>query len=259
MDHQEKYAYAVEMLSPFKNFLEVKDFRKFLLLILNLESAGPEAMLKQLGMAPKGKTVLPYNPAKKMYFTKVMSGFSISHQLTIYCPIDRVNEKFVNKADSEIFTKYLTEFERKKLLPKKFILINPEVVDYSQEVLTAKNVPKPSTPGIESLYLNLSELIATQNIKFIFLLECENADVAFILNMNVEPSHHSENSIQYFDVYVDEKKEMRGHSFIRMQNGKSDSDEIKMEFMDEIKDLTHSELFDSHFTIIVPISSMNKP
>ncbi|WP_371803910.1 hypothetical protein [Candidatus Lokiarchaeum ossiferum] len=259
MDYSEKYTYAVEMLSSFKNYLEVKDFRKFLLLILNLESMGPEAMLKQLGMGSKGKTILPYNPEKKMYFTKVMSGFSLNHQLTIYSPIERINTKFVNKSDSELFTKYLTEFERKKLLPGKFMLINPEVIDQSHKALSEKNSPKISTPGIESLYLNLRELIATQNIKFIFLLEADKADIAFIMNMNVEPSHDSENSIQYFDVYVDEKKEMRDHTFIRMKNGDSDSDEITMEFLDEIKDMSHSDLFDSHFTIIVPISSMDMP
>ena len=51
---------------------------------------------------------------------------------------------------------------------------------------------------------------------------------------------------------IDEDKKIRNHTFIRMKK-----EEIDMEFMNEIKDYSHSEIFKSHFTIIVKIKSFN--
>ena len=70
--------------------------------------------------------------------------------------------------------------------------------------------------------------------------------------MSFAPDHQSSNQIQYFDVYIDEEKKIRNHTFIRMKN-----EEIEMEFMEDIKNYSHSEMFKSHFTIIVKIKSFN--
>jgi len=115
-----------------------------------------------------------------------------------------------------------------------------------------KEIDNEIIPKIESLYTDLAEFIASQNLKFIFLLEDEVADILFTLNMSFAPDHQSSNQIQYFDVYIDEEKKIRNHTFIRMKN-----EEIEMEFMEDIKNYSHSEMFKSHFTIIVKIKSFN--
>lgn len=263
MNFKEKHAFALEKLSSFKNFIEVRDFRNMLLLSLNLESGGPEAILKQLGMGGSSpKTILPYNPEGKYYYAKIMSGLSMNDQLTIYLPVkNKLTEKFVNKGDSEIIKENLSKFEQKNMLPKSFALITPEIIDYSQQVLIDSNKKKEIIPGIDSIYVSLGELIATQNLKFIFLIEDEGdkPDIVFTINMSMDPQHHSENSIQYFDVFVDEKRELRDNIFIKMKTKDLKEGIIDMEFLKEIKETSHSELFNSHFTIIVPIKSFNPP
>lgn len=258
MNYQEKYQFALKALENYQNSLEISKFRNFLLLILNLESSGPEAMLRQLGMAPKGKTTLPYDPEKKVYYTKIMSNLSMKNQLLIYFPTEKMNEEFINKQDSSLFTKFLTSFERKNLLPSNYVIITPDVVDFSTHVLKDQNSPKPLCVGIESLYNNLAELILTQNSKFIFLLEGENADLLFTMNISLEPTSNSKNSIQFFDVYVDEKQELRDHTFIQMKKEAVKKGNLEMEFIDEIKELSHSDMFDSQFTIIVPVKSFKR-
>ncbi len=257
MNYEDKYQFALKALANYQNSFEIGNFRKFLLLILNLESSGPEAMLRQLGMAPKGKTTLPYDPVKKAYYTKIMSNLSMKSQLFIYHKTDKLSETFINKAESPLITDNLTTYESKNLLPSKFVIITPDVVDFSSHVLKDQNSPKPCCVGIESLYENLAELIITQNSKFLFLYEGEAADLIFTMNISMEPTSNSKNSIQFFDVYVDEKKEVRTHTFIKMKKEAVKKGNLSIEFLDDIKDLSHSEMFDSQFTIIVPIKSFD--
>ena len=46
MEYQKKYQIAMDSLLNFNNYIEISDFRRFILLILNLDSGGPEAMLQ---------------------------------------------------------------------------------------------------------------------------------------------------------------------------------------------------------------------
>ena len=251
MNFEEKFEFAKEKFKSFSNYLEISDFREFLLLILNIEGNGPEAIMRQLGMGSKNKAILPYDPHKNAYYTKVISGISMKNQLKIYIKSEKINESLQNKSDSKIFTENLSDFERKNLLPNKFSLIIPSIVDSLDENLNQiKN--KEITPVIESLFVDLAEFIASQNLKFIFLLEDDTADILFTVNMSIAPDNDSPKQIQFFDIYIDEDKKIRNHTFIRMKKG-----EMDMEFMNEIKDYSHSEIFKSHFTIIVKIKSFN--
>lgn len=251
MNFEEKYEFAKGKLESFSNYIEISNFREFLLLILNIEGDGAEAIMRQLGMGSKNKAILPYDPLKKAYFVKIISGISMKNQLKIYIKSKKINESLQNKLDSKIFTDNLSDFERKNLLPNKFSLIIPSIVDSLAEK-SEEIEKKEITPIIDSLYLDLAEFIASQNLKFIFLLEDDTADILFTVNMSIAPDNNSNDYIQFFDVYVDEDKKIRDHTFIRMIKEK-----IEMKFMNEIKDYNHSEIFKSHFTIIVKIKSFN--
>ncbi len=253
MNFEEKFEFAKEKFKSFSNNIEISktNFRQFLLLILNIEGDGAEAIMRQLGMGSKTKTILPYDPFKKAYYTKVISGLSIKSQLKIYIKSDKINDSLINKSDSKIFTENLSDFERKNLLPNKFALIIPSIVDSLDENLD-QIINKEITPVIESLFVDLSEFIVSQNLKFIFLLEDDAADILFTVNMSIAPDSNTPKQIQFFDIFIDEDKKIRNHTFIRMKKG-----EMDMEFMNEIKDYSHSEIFKSHFTIIVKINSFN--
>jgi len=125
MNFEEKFEFAKEKFKSFSNYIEISNFREFLLLILNIEGDGAEAIMRQLGMGSKNKATLPYDPFKKIYYTKVISGLSMKNQLKIYIKSKKINESLQNKLDSKIFTDNLSDFERKNLLPNKFSLIIP--------------------------------------------------------------------------------------------------------------------------------------
>lgn len=253
MNAKEKYDYAVQKLKNFNNYIEIGDFRKFILLVLNLEGSGPEALLNQFGLGgSKGKLVLPYDPEKKMYYAKVMSGVSLNDQLIIYFKSKELHKDLVNKANSKFFESVLTPYECKNLLPAKFLMVIPKIVDYTKSAFTKENSPKPTFAAVDSLFFTLKEFIVSQNLKYIFLLEGDGdaPDLAFTINMSFDPIHSSPNQIQYFDILVDEEKQLRGKTFVKM------NEELEMNFLNEIKD-SSAELFNSNFTIIIPIKSFD--
>ncbi|MHA1563424.1 MAG: hypothetical protein ACTSPA_15040, partial [Promethearchaeota archaeon] len=129
MNFEEKYEFVKEKFKSFSNYIEISNFRQFLLLILNIEGDGAEAIMRQLGLGSKTKTILPYDPLKKAYYTKVISSLSMKNQLKIYIKSEKINKSLLNKSDSKIFTDNLSDFERKNLLPNKFALIIPSIVD----------------------------------------------------------------------------------------------------------------------------------
>jgi hypothetical protein len=254
MSNQEKYDFAMQKLKDFKNYIEIADFRKFLLLILNMESGGPEAILSQLGMGSKGKTVMPYDVEKQCYYEKIMAGMSMNDQLTVYIKSEEKTTKLVNKSDSELFVNTLSPFEQKNLLPGKFILLTPKVTDYTQQAYTTDMSPKTSIPAIESLYTNLIDLIVSQNLKYLFMIQGEEdePDVVFIIDMTFDPTHASTNQIQFFDVFVDDSKQLRDQTFIKI------TEDLEITFLNEITDASYSEMFNSNFTIVIPVKSFDR-
>ncbi|MHA1796091.1 MAG: hypothetical protein DRO88_05630 [Promethearchaeia archaeon] len=253
MNSEEKYQFAVGKFAEFHNYLEIEDFRKFLLLILNLDAGGPEAMMQQLGMGAKRKVILPYDPEKHFYYTKVMSGLSYHNQMMIYHKSKKLSDEFLNEATSPLFTKFLSTYERKNLLPGNFKILTPEVADYTQSILQGKNASKPIVTGVESLFFDLAEMIVSQQAKFLFLMEDPTADILFSMNISFNPNMDADH-IQMVDVFVDEEHKYRDHTFIRMKEGT-----MEMDLLDEITELSHGDLYKSHFTILVPIKSLNAP
>jgi hypothetical protein len=260
MEYKAQYEYALNIVKNFQNYIEIGDFRRFLLLVLNLES-GPDNFLSQLGMGgSKGKVTLPYDPEKKMYYAKAMSGITLSNQMTIYLTCEKKTDQLINKADAKIFKDTLSDYEIKNLLPNKFKLICPNVVDYSSEAFTGKNKPKPFIGAIESLFTDLLEFLIVQQMKYVFIWEGEGdqPDLLFTINMPFDPIHNAPAQFQYFDVYLDSTHQMRGNSFIWIHEDNKEN--IKIEVLKEIREkYSHSDMFNSNFTIIVPVKSFQIP
>ncbi len=265
MNYDEKFEFAIQKLNDFENFLEVDDFRSFLLLLLNLNSGGPQALLSQLGLGggKSHRINIPFDPTKNIYYTKLMSGLSIQNQLMIYSQSNEENapKKLIHKAESKMLEKHLSKNELKNLIPKDLVVLTPTVIDYTEKVLKENNKSNGFASGIESLFRDLAEFIISQKLKYIFLIEGEgdDPDLGFAINLSIDPTQTSPDHLQLFDVYIDEEKKLREYNFIKMKNEDIEKNDLKMEFMREVEETSHAELYNSHFTIIIPVKSFNKP
>ncbi len=59
--------------------------------------------------------------------------------------------------------------------------------------------------------------------------------------------------------YRDLSPDERNKKISEMDNEKLDKENLEMEFLKEVKEVSHSELYKSHFTIIIPVASLKKP
>jgi hypothetical protein len=97
-----------EHFKDFTNFIELEDFRSFLL--LTLSSQVPMSIMAQLGFGGSKEVInLPYDPNSKAYFQK--ANLMTSGSLIIYAKSDSVTEKFFIEKDSSIIKKTLTSNE----------------------------------------------------------------------------------------------------------------------------------------------------
>jgi hypothetical protein len=257
--YQKDYAYALDQLKNFKNYIEITDFRPYLLMVLNLES-GPDNILSQLGMGAKGKTILPYDPEKKIYYTKAMSGMSMNNQITLYYRTEPKTDKLKNKSTDPIFTNALSAYEAKNLIPQKYLMICPKILDFATDAFTDDAKPKPFASAIESLFIDLLEFLVVQSPKYVFLLEGKGdaPDLVFTLNLSFDPTHSAPNQYQYFDVFIDTDHRLRGNTFIWTKEDAKEN--LQISFLKEIKEeFSHSDMFNSNFTIIVPVKSFDIP
>ncbi len=264
MNYDDKFKFAIEKLNDFENYLEVENFRSFLLLLLNLNGNGAQALLSQLGIGgnKKKRIGIPFDPTKNIYYTKILSGLSIKNQLMIYTQdYEEEPEKLINKKEDRILKENLAENELNNLIPKDFIMLTPKVVDFTEKVLKENNKENEYSSGVESLFLDLAEFIISQKLKYIFLLkgEGDEPDLCFSINLSIDPTHTSPDQLQLFDVYIDQEKKLRNYNFIQMDNEKIEKDELEMNFLTEVKTSSHSDLYKSHFTIIIPVRSFKKP
>ncbi|MFW9880343.1 MAG: hypothetical protein ACFFG0_45300, partial [Candidatus Thorarchaeota archaeon] len=92
----------------FSNFIELPDFRSFLL--FTLTSQIPTNILAQMGLGGNKEVInLPYNPILKIYYQKI--NLISAGSLIIYVKSDRISEEFVLVKDDPIIKKFLNPNE----------------------------------------------------------------------------------------------------------------------------------------------------
>jgi len=112
-----------EYFKDFTHFIELEDFRSFLL--LTLSSQVPMSIMSQLGLGGNKEIInLPYDPSLKIYFQK--ANLMTSGSLIIYTRSEAVTNEFFIEKDNKIIKKALTsnEFDNALSGIKKFVFPN---------------------------------------------------------------------------------------------------------------------------------------
>ena len=127
-DLVEKINIVKDYFKDFTNFIELEDFRSFLL--LTLSSQTPNTIMAQLGLGGNKEVVnLPYDPISKTYFQK--ANLMTSGSLIIYVKHEPIIEDFLIEKDNKLIKDNLTsnEFENALRGIKKFLF--PQISDCS--------------------------------------------------------------------------------------------------------------------------------
>ena len=234
-----------EFFNGFSNFIEIENFRAFLL--LTLTSQGPMNIMAQLGLGGDKSVInLPYNPDFNVYFQKI--NLLSSSSIVLYTKSDPITDEFVLEKNDDIFKKFLSSSEIDSAFRGKEKFIFPKVSDCS--ILEDLKI------RVDDMFANLESFIsyAQPNILFVFdAAESSKPDLLFTFNMTPQfPKKLDENILQ-IDVYLDYEHKIKDVNYLKREA------DYSLTYLKEIKEMSNAELYQSSFSLVLHIKSVNKP
>jgi len=236
-----------EYFKGFTNFLELKDFRSFLL--LTLTSQVPMNIMAQLGLGGNKDVInLPYSPDYKIYYQKI--NLMSSGSLILYTKSDPITDEFVLEKSDDLFKKYLNLSEIELAFRGKEKFLFPKISDCSILEYSELSIK------VDDLFHNLESFISYTQPNVLFVIDAEDAskpDLIFAFNITPQlPKKLDENVLQV-DVYLDEDRKTRDVNFLKREA------DYSLTFLKDIKEISHAELYTSSFSLVIHIKSLNKP
>ncbi|MHA1756290.1 MAG: hypothetical protein ACTSVV_05940 [Promethearchaeota archaeon] len=244
----EKIQYVLKRLKNFTNFIELQDFRSFMLFTLN--GTVPANILAQFGLGGGREIIhLPYNPKAKVYFQKV--SLMKSSNLIVYVKSEKVIDKLIIEKDDEFLKKYLNQNEISLAFRGNEKILFPEFCDCT--TLNSNDNSKLKIK-IDDVFFSLESFVGYTEPNILFVLESNNdsePDIVFAFNIAPEiPTLLETNNVK-IDLFLDDEHRTRGMTYIKRE------EDFSITFLKEIKEISHAEIFKSKFALILPIKSFD--
>jgi hypothetical protein len=249
-DLNKKIDYVHKSFENFSNFIELRDFRSYLL--FTLTSQVPTNIMAQLGLGSGKETInLPYNPLFNIYYQKI--NLIAAGSLIIYLKSDPITDKFTLEKDDPIVKNYLKPNEMSLAFRGKEKFIFPMISDCS-----AYNTDGNSklTIKIDDIFHSLESFLAVAEPNLLFVLNTPDEkmpDLLFTFNMMPEMPSRMDKKVLKIDVLFDQEKKTRDKTYLKRE------EDYTIKYLDVIGDVSHADTYKSAFSLILPIKSFSKP
>jgi hypothetical protein len=247
---KQRISYIHNRFKSFTNFIELKDFRSFLL--FTLTSQVPTNIMAQLGLGSNKEVIsLPYNPVFNIYYQKI--NLISAGSLIIYVKNDSITSKFTLSKDNPIIKNFLNANEMSLAFRgnEKFIL--PKVSDISAfDVNGNSNL----SIKIDDLFHSLESFLAVAEPNLLFVVEAINEsepDLVFTFNMMPEMPSSIDKKTLKIDIFCDENHKTRDKTYLKRE------EDYTIKYLKDIKEVSHADLYKSAFSLIIHVKSFLKP
>ena len=243
----DKVDFIRKRFENFSNFIELENFREFLLFTLTTQVS--MNILAQIGLGGEKDVInLPYDPESEIYFQKI--SLISSDPLIIYTRSPLISEKFVLSKDDPIFKQYLDVNEMELAFRGKEKFIFPKVSDCT---FLEKNKLKIK---IDDFYHSIESFISFSQPNVLFIIDAQDdtmPDLIFSFNLLPQfPTKSNENTLK-IDACLDYDHKTQGITYIKRK------EDYSLEFLKNIKEVSHAELYKSSFSLILHVKSLNAP
>jgi hypothetical protein len=236
-----------ESFKEFTNFIELKDFRTYLL--FTLTGQVPSNILAQMGLGGSKETIsLPYNPIFKIYYQKI-NLFSAG-SLIIYLKSEPITDEFLLEKDDPIFKEYLNPDEMSLAFRGKEKFLFPKISDCSSLETDTMNIK------VDDLFHSLESFMAVTEPNILFVLHGKtdsDPDLIFAFNMMPEMASILNKNVLKVDVFFDSDHKTKNITYLKRE------EDYSLKFLENIQDVSHADLYKSAFSYILHIESFNKP
>ncbi|MBY8986226.1 MAG: hypothetical protein KGD65_14210 [Candidatus Lokiarchaeota archaeon] len=234
----------------FSNFIELPDFRSFLL--FTLTSQVPMNVLAQMGLGGSKEIInLPYNPIMKIYYQKI--NLISAGSLIVYVKSDPISEKFILEKDDPTIKSFLNPNEMSLAFRGKEKFLLPKISDCNNCYVDNNS---KITIKIDDLFHSLESFLAVAEPNLLFVIDGNSdsdPDILFTFNMMPEIPGRTDKKILKIDVFIDSKHITREVTYIKRE------EDYKIEYLKEVKEVSHAEIYKSSFSLIVHVKSLNEP
>ncbi|MFX1498543.1 MAG: hypothetical protein ACFFBH_13530 [Promethearchaeota archaeon] len=246
----EKVKESIDIVSryfkDFTNFIEVEDFRSFLL--FTLTSQVSMDLMAQLGFGGNKEIIsLPYSPIHKIYFQKI--NLLTAGTMVIYCKNSPISDKFLLDKDNEVFKKSLNSNEISLAFRGKEKFSLPLISDCSA-LDNSKLIIK-----VDDLFHSMESFISYLQPNIVFVINAKNKsepDLIFTFNMMPQLPGKLDENILKIDVYLDYQYKTRDITYIKRE------EDHTIKFLKDIKEVSHSELYKSAYSLVLRVKSFEK-
>ncbi len=239
-----------EYLKDFTNFIELENFRPFLL--FTLTSQVPSNILAQIGLGGTKEIInLPYNPIFKIYYQKI--NLISAGSLIIYVKTDPISNNFILEKDDSIIKNYLNPNEVSLAFRGKEKFLLPKISDCSAFNDDRKN---KINIKIDDLFHSLESFLAVSEPNLLFVIDAKNIsdpDLIFTFNMMPEMPSRLDQKVLKIDVFLDKDHKTKDKTYLKRE------EDYTINYLQDIKEVGHADLYKSSFSLILHVKSLNEP
>ncbi|MFX1595311.1 MAG: hypothetical protein ACFFBK_04530 [Promethearchaeota archaeon] len=238
-----------KIFENFSNFIELNDFRSFLL--FTLTSQVPTNILAQIGLSNKEIINLPYNPIFNIYYQKI--NLISAGSLIVYVKNAPITNNFVLEKDDPIIRKFLNANEMSLAFRGKEKFLLPKISDCSildEEENSNINIK------VDDLFHSIESFIGVTEPNLLFVLKAPNdsaPDLIFTFNMMPEMPSRIDKKVLKLDIFFDKEHKTRNKIYLKRE------EDYTITYLDGIKEVSHADLYKSAFSLILHVKSFNRP
>jgi len=234
----------------FSNYIELRDFRSFLL--FTLTSQVPNNLLAQLGLGGNKEVInLPYNPIFNIYYQKI--NLISAGSLIIYVKNKTITDKFSLEKDDPIIKKFLNPNEMSLAFRGKEKFLLPKISDCSAFDVDGNSNLKIY---VDDIFYSLESFLAIAEPNILFVVDAANQsepDLVFTFNMMPQMPSRLDQKVLKIDVFFDQDHKSRDKTYLKRE------EDYSIKYLDGIKEVGHAELYKSAFSLILHVKSFSKP
>jgi len=255
MNLQQAVTSILTRLKDFAGYIEISNFVDFV--YFNMSSdGGPEGVMGMLGMGASKEMSLNFDPERKIFFSRVLSGPQDANAITVFTrdnpianKIGELSEKFhVDCKDKILDTVFPAKLHEALKSQKNHVTF----VQSSDATLLNDPKPQKISLRVETLYHNiLSYISGFSQAKSIFSVEGSGSepDILFSFNFSIFPQ--AEQQVNYqLEVFLDPAHLTRGKRFIRV-----DTETFKVDYLENVDEIR----MNYQYTLILHVKAFKKP
>lgn len=245
---KQKIGTVQKIFENFSNFIELSDFRSYLL--FTLTSQVPTNIMAQLGLGSNKEIInLPYNPIFNIYYQKI--NLISAGSLIVYTKNAPITDKFTLDKDDPIIKKYLNINEMSLAFRGKEKFILPKISDCSAFNVDGKLIIK-----VDDLFHSLESFLAITEPNLLFVIDANEEllpDLVFTFNMIPEMPRRMDQRVLKIDVFFDKEHKTRDKVYLEREEN------YNINYLKDIKEVSHADLYKSAFSLIIHVKSFSKP